>query len=137
MSMHRESGNIGWLQSLIGDKKSRIANLLGEIAALGSPGSMKPSIFRKFLELLSQVAREQESENDLITRIEDVERQHRFRRDHNQLEHANPDLEFIPEDEVMLEGGKKRKHPKGLRWFFDLWNKPEGPNNLQKKQDLT
>ena len=120
MSTFKYAGRLGWLTSVLGDKKARIANLWGEIAGLGPPGLMKPSIFRKFLALLAQVAQEEEKEIDFINHIEAVELEHRFKREHHQLERANPD--YAPELENY---DKKVKSGKGLFQFFNFWKKPE------------
>jgi hypothetical protein len=120
MSFFKYSGRLGWLTSILGDKKARIGHLLGEIASLGPPGLMKPGIFRKFLALLAQVATEEEKEIDFINHIEAVELEHRFRRDHNQLERANPD--YAPELDC---DNKKTSRRKGLLSFFKLQKKPE------------
>jgi hypothetical protein len=96
------SGISGWLASVLADKRTRIAHLFAEIAGLGSPATMKPAIFRRFLALLTQIASEKEKEIDFIDHIEAVELKHRFRRDHNQLEHA--DSAHLPEPDCAYEG---------------------------------
>lgn len=101
MSARLRSGIPGWFASVLADKKTRIAHLFAEIAGLGSPSSMKPRIFRRFLDLLAQIASEEEKEIDFINHIEAVELKHRFRRDHNQLEHA--DLANLPQPEAGYE----------------------------------
>jgi hypothetical protein len=78
-----------WLAAALSERRSRIVELMRRLAGLGAPGSIKPELFHKFLELMGQIADERDKEIDLIGQIETVEEKHRFRRDCNQLEQAN------------------------------------------------
>jgi hypothetical protein len=131
MPAQHASGKSGWFASLLADKRSRIAHLFGEIAGLGAPADMKPSVFKRFLELLAQIAHEEERETDVLLEIEAVELKHRFRREHHQLERANPDFEPGPEGERDAAGetGENKKQRKGLFRFFNFGPKPESNDN--------
>lgn len=134
MSFPHASRQPGWLQALIRDKGSRVKDLLNEIAALGVPGLMKPSIFRKFLDLLSQLATERDKEHALLSRVEAMEERHHFFRDHHKLEKADPSFEPKPDfgddsDDDLNPDFQKQSSRKRLRWLFNLFPKPKGKEN--------
>jgi hypothetical protein len=121
VSLHHLSRKSGWFASVLGEKRSRIAHLLGQIAGLGLPGMLKPKKFKKFLELMAQVAEEQDKEHDFIASIEAMEHRHSLRRDANQLERADP--AYISQKSLVVENVERYQ---GLWRTARLWLDPEG-----------
>src|ERR1700722_5984226 len=109
-----DTSRLTWLLAALAAQRDKLANLLCRLTGLGTPGAMNPSIFGKFLRLLEQVAAEREKEMRILDRIENVEKLHRYRREHHQLQDApapqNPDDEE-PDDEAAPEPARK-----GLLW---------------------
>lgn len=134
--MAHNTAQRGWLHALLGEKRSRVAEILSEIAAMGMPGFLKPAAFRRFLELLSQLSYEKNREARVIDRIEAMESHHHRLRKMHRLEHANPANEPQPprhDDDVVDESGEKRswKHNGMMRWFRVLL-KSEGATPKQE-----
>lgn len=107
---------------------------------MGTPGAIKPSVFRKFLDMMDQVATAKEKENEIISRIQAVEAKHRFQRKHKALKHASPqphdDLQALltADDELAYQ-----RTPKWWLWLLVLWGllSMPRPKINQKRQNYT
>jgi hypothetical protein len=85
-----QSGYLAWLRALLLEQRGAVKNLLCRLSFLGTPGSLTPSAFGKFLGMLKQIAAEQENEKDIISRIHEVEYRHRSQRRCRRLKPAGP-----------------------------------------------
>jgi len=140
-AMAKGSSRIAWLSATLGAQHARLVALLQRMRGFGAPDRLSPSMFRKFLDVLDQVAVAKEKEGEIISRIQAVEAKHRFQRKHKTLKHAavtsfpanDWDKEFDDRD-------MKDEHlPKWLVWAFILWAflSIKRPKINQKQQSLT
>lgn len=128
MSLRQEYTNVGGLRAFLTSNKSRIKSIMNEVMGLGVPGLMKPDVFRKFLELLADVATEQEEENRLISQIEEVESLHRLNRSNHYLEQAS--LAYEPKPAANGNETEEQERRRFELWrIFDAFLKPSGNNN--------
>jgi hypothetical protein len=102
-------------------KKGKIARTQVKMARLGPCGSFKPSFYAKFLKYLRQIAFFHEKELDIISKIDAIERKHRFMRKNKRLKRAAR-KEFI--DDLRLKARRKADRDRRIRWWlilFFLW----------------
>lgn len=118
------------------DKRGRIVDILRSITGLGPAGSLKPSLFSKFLGMLDEVAAVKDEETAYIGRIEALEQKHRFMRKHNKLRRA----EMAPKTRELEDTDENRAiaQPRNFwMWVFLLWLLFKQRVIKQKKQSLT
>ena len=70
------------------DRQYLLGRLTHKLICLGRPDRLKPSLHAKFLRLMDHVAHETEQQRHLYGRIDDLEREHRFRRERRSLRRA-------------------------------------------------
>jgi hypothetical protein len=136
MSFYAESSRLAWLMAALGGHRDRIAGLLCRLRGIGAREAMNPSLFKKFLHMLDQVAFAREKEVRILNQIEAIEEKHRFRREHHQLESAADE----PKETLQLEEAEKSmaEHPRQkLLWLLAFWHLFMRNAINQKKQGLT
>jgi hypothetical protein len=136
MSIIHNTASIGWLLVALDRKRNRLGFLLRCLTGSGTPGVMRPSLFRKFTDLLDQIAVEREKELRIMHRIEAVEQQHRYLRAHHQLEQiARAHEKEEPASDYSKEYPGRPK--RDWLWFCVLWYLFARRTINQKKQSLT
>lgn len=127
MHVIQESSRFIWLTTMVDQQKRHIASLLSRLAIFDGQGKRKPALAEKFHELLHQIELEREKEFELICEIQDVEDKHRYHREHDELEKANPDFSS--------DEGVERKR-KSFWQFLSFLRCEDGANLCNEKQWL-
>lgn len=135
MAVYKDSSRLEWLVAAWTEQRLRVSKILGRITDLGALQAMTPAVLHKFLRLMDQVGEAKQKEIKIISNIDAIEEQHRFRRTHNQLKHAGPKAQS-PNSELDLN--EECEQPKRqLMWLLAFWYLFMRKKNNQNKQDLT
>jgi len=135
------SSRIAWLSAALGAQHARLVTLLQRLRGMGTPDKMKPTMFRKFINVLEQVAVAKERETEIISRIQAIEAKHRFQRKRKALKHAHLTPEPANDwDKEFGDRDAEQDHlPKWVVWTLILWAflSMSRPRINQKQQNLT
>ena len=104
------------LMSSWGRKTRKIARLNARLVRLGSSGALKPSLYRKFTKLIDQLAFFRNKENNILSKINAVERHHRLLRQQKKLKRAAPKPIAYKRN-----GSRSRRKEKNYFWLTILW----------------
>jgi hypothetical protein len=120
----------------LANNRNRILGLLQRLTGLGPAGSLQPpALFAKFTHWLGEVAAAKDEEMSLMTRIENIEREHRFMRLAKRLKHAAPRQETAYDHPYCNDN--KRGFLRGSLLLILLWYLFMRQKINQKKQGLT
>src|SRR5262249_40368259 len=115
-----DSSLFAWLGAKLAETRGHMAGLLQRMTGGSSPGA-KPALFSKFLGMLDEVARIKGEETEIISRIEALERKHRFLRKSNKLRRA--DATPREKNDINFEENiRPEVEPRSFwMWVFLLW----------------
>ena len=125
----------GRLRALLqswGRKSQKIEQLNADCTALGPQESLKPSLFRKLMSWVEQLAGLRAKEMDIISEIDAIERKHGDLRKGRQLRKAAPKDSLFPEPSPDKEA---RPRDRFWLWLFLFWlmsrnqQKADAPKN--------
>jgi len=128
------SSRLSWLMASWAEQRFRAAQFLGRITDLGPLQAMKPSALRNFLKFMEQVGEAKQEEAKIINEIDAIEREHHFRRKHQQLKKALPADELDnANDDISAE--ERPKHP--WAWLLLLAYLMRSKRINKKSHELT
>jgi hypothetical protein len=122
------------MAGLVG-KRDRIVDLLRRLSGL-SRAAHKPKLFRKFLNMLDEVALAKREEAALISRIEAMEQKHRFLRQSKGLRQFGAKVAAPMPVLFPKHPEPKPSRPSAL-WLLVIWYFILRQKNNQKNQGLT
>lgn len=130
-----DSSRLAWFGDLLCEQRDKIRHLISRLIGIETSG-MKPSLLRKFMCMLDEVASARDKELGLIHEIEDIEKKHRFLRETHQLREAKPETEIDPS--FAYAGESKPLQPgRSWLWLLAFWYLLSRQKINQKKQSLT
>lgn len=136
MAVCKDSWRLEWLIAAWAEQRRRAALLLGRITDLGPLQAMTPAVMRKFLRLMDQVDEAKQKEIKIISSIDAIEEQHRFRRLHKQLRQACAPGDKPKVVSTMTPEESERPQRRWL-WVLFLWYLLMRKQINQKNHSLT
>jgi hypothetical protein len=135
---HKDSSRLSWLAAALSEQRHRLVGLLQRLSGFGAPGAMKPSLFRKFLNMLDQISVVKERESEIISRIENIEAKHRFQRKRKGLKYAAAESKPQKGQNSTFECEEECERPhNGWLWILALLAFMSRGGINHKKHDLT
>jgi hypothetical protein len=129
------TSQIAWLTARLATHRNRILGLWRRVTGLGHAPSLKPALFAKFSHWLDDIAAAKTEEMNLMTRIEDIERKHRFMRLAKRLKLARPGYQLEVRNEDCEAAPNRPFHT--LIWLIVFWYLFMRQKINQKMQGLT
>ena len=117
MSEKPDTRHHSWLTSLLSEQKDRVAMLLRSLSGTGPTGGMKPSIFKRFIMTLEQIAHAKDDEAKLISEIDQIEEEHRRKRKRHMLREAVPDRKPAPDAKLEEPMPEPKRDGTSLIWW--------------------
>jgi hypothetical protein len=134
-SLTRDESYLAWLMAGLVGKRDRIVDLLRRLSGLGR-AAHKPKLFRKFLNMLDEVALAKREETSLISRIEAIEQKHRFLRQSKSLRQFGVKA-AAPLPVLFPKYPEPKPRGPSKLWLLVLWYYLLRSKNNQKKQGLS
>ncbi len=132
-SAANQTSRLSWLSASLANKRDKILDLLSRLTGFGSGGRDDPSIFRKFADMLEEVATAKEEEQCLIARIDAVEQKHLSLRKSRKLKLAKPLTAA-----ARLAAEEQPEPPRrGILWLVVVWYMFFRDRMDRKGQDFT
>ena len=113
----KNSGLFSKLTASLAGQRYILADLLRRLTCLGSPASMKSSVFRKFLFTLEQISFEKEKEVEIISRIQAIEEHHRRQRKSKKLKCATDHKSKIKAPKTKIAEYEPECDRSGFNWL--------------------
>jgi len=132
-SAANQTSRLSWLSTSLANKRDKILGLLSRLTGLSSSDRDNPSIFRKFADMLEEVATAQEEEKSLIARIDAVEQRHLSLRKGRKLKLARP----LASSAHLAAEEQPEPPRRGILWLVVVWYMFFRERMGQKGQDFT
>jgi hypothetical protein len=116
-----ESARLSWLTARFSEQRSKAVALLSRMRNMLTDSAlvaMSPLKFSRFMGMLKEVADAQDDEKRILSRIEDVEQQHRMARHNNRVKRAA--LDQADTSDLDLEPCADRPKNNLLLWLV-IW----------------
>lgn len=115
-----DTRRLSWLKASLNNTRDDLLFMVRALSILGTPGAMKPSLYRRFLVTVDQIIEAKEIEKKLFTQIETIENRHKIARRQKRLHEIKADNQNTKAIEIAPMNVAKRPEL-SIWWLLALW----------------